>query len=98
MKNLVKKTGISICGFLQGILGSYFAILGFVFAFPQAGPGSKDYDDELAVVPFGYIIIFIWLVVMAAAFILLRKSKENVLLFLISWFVGVGGFLVFIFH
>ena len=97
MKNLLKRTGLSICGLLQGTLGSYFALLGFAFAFPETAPGSKDYEEDIFFVPLGYIIMLIWLVVMVTAFMLLRKNKANLLSFLICWLVGLGGCLVLVF-
>ncbi len=97
MKNLLKKIGFSIYGFLQGTLGSYLALLGFAFAFPTSTPDSKDYEEDLFFVPFGYIIMLIWLAVMVTTFIALRKNKANLLSFLIAWLVGLGGFLLFVF-
>ncbi len=97
MKNALKKIGFSIFGLLQGTLGSYFALLGVAFAFPESTPGSKDYEEDMFFVPLGYIIMFIWLVVMVTAFLFLRKDKANLLSFLIAWIVGIGGCLVFTF-
>ena len=97
MKNALKKIGFSIFGLLQGTLGSYLALLGVAFAFPESTPGSKDYEEDMFFVPLGYIIMFIWLVVMVTAFLFLRKDKANLLSFLIAWIVGIGGCLVFTF-
>ena len=97
MKKLFKKIGFSIYGLLQGTLGSYLALLGFAFAFPMSTPDSKDYEEDLFFVPFGYIIMLIWLTVMVTTFIALCKKKANLLSFLISWLVGLGGFLLFTF-
>ena len=97
MKNLLKRIGVSIFGLLQGTLGSYLALLGFAFAFPESTPDSKDYEEDIFFVPSGYIIMFVWLVVMITAFIFFRKNKANLLSFLIAWLIGVGGFLVFAF-
>lgn len=97
VKKLLKRITISICGLLQGTFGSYFALLGFAIAFPETQQGSKDYEEDIFFVPLGYIIILMWLVVMITAFILLRKNKANLLLFLICWLIGLGGCLVFVF-
>jgi len=97
VKNALKKIGFSIFGLLQGTLGSYLALLGVAFAFPESTPGSKDYEEDMFFVPLGYIIMFIWLVVMVTAFLFLRKDKANLLSFLIVWIVGIGGCLVFTF-
>ena len=94
MKNTLKKIGFSIFGLLQGTLGSYLALLGVAFAFPESTPGSKDYEEDMFFVPLGYIIMFIWLVVMVTAFLFLRKDKANLMSFLIAWIVGIGGCLV----
>ena len=97
MKDVFKKIGFSIYGLLQGALGSYLALLGFAFAFPASTPDSKDYEEDLFFVPLGYIIMLIWLAVMVTTFIVLRKNKANLLSFLISLLVGLGGFLLFTF-
>lgn len=95
MKNVLRKTGISILGLLQGTVGSYLAILGFAFAFPVSEPGSKEYDEDMFFVPFGYVIMLVWITVMIIAFIKLRKDKVKLLLFSIPWFIGVCTFFIF---
>lgn len=90
MKKWLKRIGISIYGLLQGSVGSYLALLGFFCAFPQTPPGSKDYEEDMLFVPFGYIIMLILLIMMIATFIVLRKNKTNLLLFLVSWLVGLS--------
>ena len=95
MKKLTKRIGISILGFLQGTIGSYFALLGFAFAFPESSPGSKDYEEDMFFVPFGYLMILIWLIIMVCSIIFFRKNKGNLLSFLICWGVGLEGCLVY---
>ena len=97
MKIIIKKLGISILGLLQGTLGSYLAILGIAFAFPESSPGSKDYDEDMFFVPFGFMMLFIWVAVMVVTFLFLRKNKSNLLSFFIPWLVGLVGCLVFVF-
>lgn len=97
MKNLLKRIEFSIFGLLQGTLGSYFALLGFAFAFPESTPDSKEYEEDIFFVPLGYIVMFVWLVMMITAFIFLRKNKANLLSFLIAWLIGVGVFLALLF-
>lgn len=97
VKNLFKRIGFSIFGLLQGTLGSYLALLGYAFAFPQSTPDSKEYEEDIFFAPLGYIIMFVWLVVMITAFIFLRKNKVNLLSFLIAWLIGIGGFLAGVF-
>ena len=93
---IFKKVLLAIFGLLQGMIGNYLGLLGLAFAFPQTDPGSKDYDEDMFFVPFGYIMMFTWLVVTISAFILLRKNKENLLFYVISWIIGFIGFLIVI--
>ncbi len=97
MQNAIKKILLAIFGLLQGTLGSYFALLGWAFAFPETSPGAKDYAEDMLFVPFGYMIMFIWLVIMITAMILFRKNKANLLSFIIPWFMGLVGCLVGVF-
>ena len=96
MKKWIKKIALSIYGLLQGAVGSYLALLGFFCAFPQTPPGSKDYEEDMLFVPFGYIIMLILLITMVATFIVLRKNKTNLLLFLVSWLVGLSVYHILI--
>ena len=97
MNNAIKKILLAILGFLQGTLGSYLALLGWAFAFPETSPGAKDYEGDMFFVPFGYIMMFAWLVIMITAIILLRKNKANFLSFIIPWFMGLVGCLTIVF-
>ena len=97
MKNKLKKAGLLLAGLLQGTLGSYLGLLGWAFAFPESGPGSKDYEEDMFFVPLGFIIMLLWIIVMVAAIVLLRKNRKNLLLFLIPWLIGLFGCLVFVF-
>lgn len=97
MKKILKRIGLAISGLLQGTVGSYLAVLGFVFAFPGTPPDSKDYEEDMMFVPMGYIIMALWLAVMIASIVFLRKNKANLLSFLITWLVGMIGFLIFTF-
>lgn len=91
-----KKVLLIIFGLLQGMIGNYLGLLGLAFAFPQTAPGAKDYDEDMFFVPFGYIMMFTWLVVTISAFIFLRKNKANLLSYVISWAIGFIGFLIVI--
>ena len=88
MKNTIKRIKFSILGLLQGIFGSYLALLGYAFAFPESKLGSKDYEEDMFFVPLGFVIILLWLIVMITAIVFLRKNKANLLSFLIAWFIG----------
>lgn len=95
MKSSIRNVGISILGLLQGTIGSYLAILGLAFAFPETTVGSKDYEEDMLFVPFGFVIMFIWIATMIIAFIKFHKSKRDLLLFIIPWFIGTIAFLIF---
>lgn len=97
MQNAIKKILLAILGLLHGALGSYFALLGWAFAFPETSPGAKDYAEDMLFVPFGYMLMFVWLVIMITAIILLRKKKANLLSFIIPWFMGLVGCLAGVF-
>lgn len=97
MKNTIKKILLAILGLLQGTLGSYLALLGAAFAFPETSSGAKDYKEDMFLVPLGYMIMIAWLAIMIIAIILLRKNKANLLSFIIPWFVGLVGCLVWVF-
>lgn len=97
MKKLIKKTGLSVLGFLQGSIGNYIALLGLAFAFPQSTQGDKDYEEDMFFVPLGFFIMLLWLAVMITAFISLHKNKANLLTFFIAWLVGAGVFCFMLF-
>ena len=97
MKDTIKKILLAILGLLQGTLGSYLALLGAAFAFPETSSGAKDYKEDMFLVPLGYMIMIAWLAIMIIAIILLRKNKANFLSFIIPWFVGFVGCLVVVF-
>jgi len=97
IRKATKYIGVIIAGLLQGTLGNYFAILGWLFAFPETEPGMKDYEEDIFFVPFGYIMMLIWMTVMIFAIVKLRKSKMYLVSFLIAWFIGSIGLFVFFF-
>lgn len=90
MSDKLRKVWICILGILQGFAGSYMALMGYVCAFPDTMPGDKDYEEDAFFIPFGYMIMLAWLVVMIIAFVKLRHNKVNLLFFLISWIAGIG--------
>ena len=90
-KNII----LSILGLVQGTIGTYIALLGVAFAFHETTPGDRDYEEDITFVPFGYLIMIIWLIIMIYAFVSLRKNKANLLSFGISWIVGVIGFVLY---
>ncbi len=96
MRNVIKKIGLSIAGLAQGTLGSYFALLGYILAFPYTEPGMRDYEEDMLFVPWGFVMMLIWVAVMVSIIIALRKNKVNVIFFLLSWAIGLIGFIVFL--
>ena len=97
MDNKVKRTVISILGLLQGAIGTFFAIVGLAFAFPDSEPGSLEYEDDMSLAHLGYVLMTVWLVVMVYAVIRLRKSRKDLLSFLLFWFIGTCGMFLFFF-
>lgn len=92
----LKKVLLIIFGLLQGTIGNYLGLLGLAFAFPQTDLYSKDYDEDMFLVPFGYVMMLTWLIVTIAAVILLRKNKANLLFYVIPWVIGFIGCLIMI--
>ena len=92
----LKKVLFVIFGLLQGTIGNYLGLLGLAFAFPQTDSYSKDYDEDMFLVPFGYVMMLTWLIVTIAAVILLRKNKANLLSYVIPWVIGFIGCLIVI--
>ena len=92
----LKKVLLIIFGLLQGTIGNYLGLLGLAFAFPQTDSYSKDYDEDMFLVPFGYVMMLTWLIVTIAAVILLLKNKANLLSYVIPWVIGFIGCLIVI--
>ena len=92
----LKKVLLIIFGLLQGTIGNYLGLLGLAFAFPQTDSYSKDYDEDMFLVPYGYVMMLTWLIVTIAAVILLRKNKANLLSYVIPWVIGFIGCLIVI--
>ena len=97
MQDVLKKIALSIAGLMQGTVGSYFALLGYAFAFPDTKPGMRDYEEDMFFVPWGYVMMLIWVAVMVFIIVALKKNKANIIAFLFSWFAGLIGCLVFVF-
>lgn len=94
LTDIIKKVLLVILGLLQGTIGNYLGLLGLAFAFPQTELHSKDYDEDMFIVPLGYIMILAWIIVTISAFVFLRKNKSNLLSFLIPWIIGLIGCLI----
>lgn len=90
----MKKVIYVLLGLVQGFYGSYWAILGYAFAFPESEKGSKDYEEDMWFSPVGYIMMLIWLAVMAYAIVRLRKNKGGLIAFLAAWAVGTAALII----
>ncbi len=98
MKPIMKKTGLSLYGLLQGSLGSYLALIGLAFAIPESEPGSLYYEEDLFFAPLGYFLMLAYLAAMVITFVLLRKNRANLLFFSIPWLIGLGVYAFFCFY
>ncbi len=90
----MKKAVFAVLGLLQGAIGSWWVLLGWAFAFPESKAGSKDYEEDLAFIPFGYIMMLAWVLVMAYAVIRLRKNKGELISFLAAWAAGTAALII----
>lgn len=90
----IKQIALGVFGALQGIFGTWWLLAGFAGAFPGTEPGSKDYEEDMWFVPFGWGMMLLWLAVMAVTIILNRKNKANLLSFLIPWFIVTFGYII----
>ena len=97
MHKTFKRTVIAILGLLQGTIGNYIGLLGWAFAFPESVPGDKDYEEDLFFVPWGFLMMILWVAVMIFAIIKLHKSKANLLSFIIPWIIGLVGCFMYVF-
>ena len=95
MADKLRKVWICILGILQGFVGSYIALMGYICAFPDTVPGDKDYEEDAFFIPFGYMIMLTWIIVMIIAFVRLRHNKVNLLVFSVSWIIGAGLLVLF---
>lgn len=97
MKRLIERIRIPILGLLAGAVGSFWVLLGAAFAFVETEPGMRDYEEDIALVPFGYFMMITWLIAMIVLIILFRKKKEELTSFTIAYIVGLVIMLVVIF-
>lgn len=89
----MKKVLIALYGLLLGTLGICWLFIGITAAFPDSGPGSKDWEEDKIFIPFGFVMLLIWLTIMVFSFYKFRKSKSNILTFVIPFLIGVIIFL-----
>ena len=95
----MKKTLYGLYGLLQGTIGSYFAILGICFAFPQSAKGTKEYEEDRMFMPFGFIMLAIWLAVMGFTVLKLKRDDDmrSLVTFAAAWAVGLTFYLIYAF-
>lgn len=87
----MKKVLCAFLGLLHGFFGSYWALLGYAFAFPGTSKDSKDYEEDMFTSPIGFVMMLIWLIVMITAVLKLKKNKSELAAFLATWAVGTAA-------
>ena len=99
MKNkILKKILIALHGLFQGFIGLWWSFAGIAFiTHPDSSPGTKDWEEDKDFIPFGYLMILIYLIILAVSFYNFKKEKSDIIAFIISLAVGIAGFLIFAF-
>lgn len=86
----MKKGLIGLWGIVQGAIGAVWNMIGLLFILhPDSSPGSKDWEEDVMFIPVGYIMLVIWLIAMFLSYYILRKNKNNVLVFSVAWLVSM---------
>ena len=86
-----------ILGLLAGAVGSFCALLGAALAFVETEPGMRDYEEDIALAPFGYFMMITWLIAMIVLIKVFRKKKEALASFSFAYIIGLGIMLVVVF-
>ncbi len=89
----MKKFIIAFLGFLHGIFGSWWGLLGVAFTFPDSSPGSKDYEEDQLGIPIGVMMLLSYIAVMAFSYYKMRKNKSYIIIFLVSLAIGMATFI-----
>lgn len=99
MKNkILKKILIALHGLFQGFIGLWWSFVGIAFiTHPDSSPGTKDWEEDKDFIPFGYLMILIYLIILAVSFYNFKKEKSDIIAFIISLAAGIAGFLIFAF-
>lgn len=85
----MKKILVGLWGLVQGIIGMWWNIWGFIFILhPDSEPGSKEWEEDKIFIPIGYIMLIIWLIAMLSSYYKLKKSKSHMIIFSITWVVS----------
>ena len=98
MKNkILKKILIALHGLFQGFIGLWWSFVGIAFiTHPDSAPGTKDWEEDKDFIPFGYLMILVYLIILAVSFYNFKKEKSDIIAFIISLAVGIAGFITFI--
>ncbi|HAE52471.1 MAG TPA: hypothetical protein DCG30_04380 [Ruminococcus sp.] len=95
--NIIKKVLIALHGLFQGFIGLWWSFVGIAFiTHPDSSPGTKDWEEDEALIPVGYIMILIYLIILAASFYIFKEKKSDIIAFIISLAVGIAGFVIFV--
>ena len=95
--NIIKKILIALHGIFQGFIGLWWSFVGIAFIIhPDSSPGTKDWEEGKDFIPVGYVMILIYLIILAVSFYIFRKQKPDILTFIISLAVGIAGFVIFV--
>ncbi|MBR1591574.1 MAG: hypothetical protein IJ666_00975 [Ruminococcus sp.] len=94
----IRKILIALHGLFQGFVGLWWSLVGIVFiTHPDSSPETKDWEEDEMFIPFGYVMILIYLIILAVSFFGFKKEKSDIIIFIISLAVGIAGFFGFAF-
>ena len=95
--NIIKKVLIALHGLFQGFIGLWWSFVGIAFiTHPDSSPGTKDWEEDKDFIPFGYLMILVYLIILAVSFYNFKKEKSDIIAFIISFIVGIAGFITFL--
>ena len=77
----LKRSIAGILGLIYGFFGIRWFLLSIALVIPDCRPGTKDWGDYTAALPFGLIMLFIFIAASVAAFIEMRKRRTDFRLF-----------------
>ena len=75
--NILKKILIALHGLFQGFIGLWWSFVGIAFiTHPDSSPGTKDWEEDKDFIPVGYIMILIYLIILAVSFYIFKKRNQ----------------------
>ena len=77
----LKRSIAGVSGLIYGFLGIRWLLLSIALVIPDCRPGTKDWGDYTAALPFGLIMLFIFIVASVTIYIKMRKRKTDFGLF-----------------